>query len=350
MAGLRIVLYNRFVMPDITKPHALAAVGGLLLVLLVPATSGQEENFREREVLDPVTDTWVRETVPAEIALSGPLAEARGLLAEGKVRKARRQLNGWLDDYPDDDAYFEGVFLLGECYFRLGDFWRAAEQYEAVAENTAGTLFRRANERVVDVARAFLAGKKRILWRVFRIPAYDDGLELLDRVWEREPGSRLGEFALWTKAEYHRRRGDVDLAQDEYAFLVEEYPAGRYVQLAMLRSAETAEAAFPGVRHDERPLLNAAERYRQINDVFPPFAEREGVPQRIEGIRQQRAQKDLEVARWYERTRRPEAAIFYYRLVVNDWSQTVAAAEAEGHLQELGLTVAGPSDSEDEPQ
>ena len=131
----------------------------------------------------------------------------------------------------------------------------------------------------------------------------------------------------------------MDLAQDEYNNLVQQYPSGRYVQLAMLRSAEAAEAAFPGIRFDDKPLIEADERYRQVLATFPAFAERESIPERLDGIKQERAEKDLDIARWYERTRQPSAAEFYYRQILKDWSDTVAAADARTRLQALGVAV-----------
>ena len=310
----------------------------LALLLGAPAFAAdtQEEQYRERQVLDPKTDEWVDQDRPADTGPISELDEARSLLAAGKPGKARKLLKAWLKENPDDERYYEADFLLGETYFESRDFWRAAERYHTVAENSAGELFHRANERCTDVARAFLSGQKRILWVIFRLSAYDDGIELLDRVWEREPGTRLGEFALKLKSDYYFDKGEMDLAQDEYANLVLQFPAGRYVQPAMLRTAEAAEAAFPGIQFDDTPLLEADERYRQLQGAFPVYAERENVVERLDGIRQQRAAKDLDIARWYERTRRPDAAQFYYERIIADWPDTLAAAEAQGRLRELG--------------
>lgn len=321
----------------------------LLLCIAVAATLGttsglaaaadQDPEYREREVLDPNTGTWVPTPPTDERAAQGPLAAARMLLATGETDDARDLLEDWVEENPDDERYYEGLFLLGEAYFELRDFWKAAERYEVVAENAAGDLFMRANERAVDTARAFLSGERRILWKIFRIPAYDDGIELLDRVWERVPGTPLGELALKLKADYFFAQGEMGIAEDEYANLVQQYPSGRYVQLAMLRSAEAAEAAFPGIRFDPRPLLEAAERYRQVLAAFPAYAEHENVPERLNGIREQRAAKDLDVAQWYARTRQPDAAAFYYELILREWPDTLAAAEARTRLQALGREI-----------
>jgi outer membrane protein assembly factor BamD (BamD/ComL family) len=312
----------------------------VLLTTLVPPAVAQQEQYRERQELDPESGEWVEQPLEDRGEPADDLDQAREYLATGKYRKAYSLLKKWTDQNPDHDRYYEGMYLLGEALFERSHFYQAYENYEEVADTTGGELFYKALRREMDVARAFLSGEKRIVWKVLYLPAYDDGIEILDRVWERVPGSRLGELALKLKADYFFAVGDVDLAQDEYVNLAREYPNGRYVQLAMLRGAEAAAAAFPGIKFDDRALLDAQVRYEQLQATFPPYAERERVPDRLEGIRQQRAEKDLDIARWYERTKQAGAAEYYYRLVLNDWPDTLAAGEARRSLQLMGVELA----------
>lgn len=306
--------------------------------MVVVALAAQDEQFREKQVLDPTSDEWVAAPLAPDQE-QGPVGQARACLARGQPAQAKALLKGWVKTNPQDDRYLEGQLLLGEACFQLGEFWQAYEHFEVVAESGAGELFYRALRREMDVARAFFSGKKRNLWGFIPLPAYDDGVEILDKVFERAPGTRLGEDALKLKADFLYERGDMDLAQDEYVTLVREYPSGRYTQPAMLRSAEAADASFPGVKFDDRPLVEAEERYRQVKATFPAFAERERVDARLDGIRAKRAEKDLDIARWYERTNRPQAAEFYYRAVMKDWDGTVAATEARGRLRAMGRVV-----------
>ena len=317
-----------------------AARAVLALVALVAAhgrAPAQEMQYRERQVLDPERDAFVDQ--PAPTTQPDELGPFRALLAEGQAQKARKQLQKWLKANGGHERYYEAELLLGDAYFDLKDFWKAAERYESVAQNTTGDLFRRANERTLDVARAFISGQKRILWRIFRLPAYDDGADLCSRVWERMPGSRLGELALKIRADYHFDKGDKDIAQDDYAQLVQQYPNGRYLQYALRRGAESAEGQFPGAKFDDRPLVEAEERYRQFQAQFPGAAERADVAARLAGIHEQRADQDLEVARWYQKTRQLGAAQYYYKLVLKDWPETLAAAEARTALRGLGVEV-----------
>ncbi len=311
----------------------------LLLMALAPPTQAQEQQYRERQVLDPESDEWTEQAVEQTGEPADALDEARQLLATGKCGKAHKLLKKWTRENIDHDRYYEGMYLLGEAEFEREHFYQAYEAYEVVADATAGELFYLTLRREMDVARAFLSGEKRIVWKFMRLPAYDEGIEILDRVWERIPGTRLGEAALKLKADYFFAVGDVDLAQDEYVNLAREYPNGRYVQLAMLRGAESAAAAFPGIKFDDRALLNAQVRYRQVLSAFPAYAQRERVADRLEGIRQQRAEKDLDIAHWYKRTKQTGAAQYYYRLVLKDWPDTLAGGEAQRALRALGIEV-----------
>lgn len=327
----------------------IALVTRLVVVLL--ATMAQQERLRFEETLDPGTDQWV--AVEPEVDDGTPIAEARKLLVEERYSAAHEILDDWLEENGGHERAIEAHYLLGEAYFGRADFRRAHEQFEIVVDASAGDLFYKALRREMDVARAFLSGEPQIVFKILRLPAYEEGVEILDRVWERLPGTRLGEQALKLKADYYFGVGEMDLAQDSYAFLAQQYPNGRYHQLALLRAAEAASAAFPGVQFDATPLANAQERYAQLRDAYPAYAERESVDARLDAIREQRAAKAMDVARWYAKTGRDDAAAFYYRHVLETWPDTLSAPQARARLRDMGLLEEpepdGPVDETEPP-
>ena len=129
----------------------------------------------------------------------------------------------------------------------------------------------------------------------------------------------------------------MENAKQEYAYLASEYPNGRYARFAMLRGAESAEALFPGIKFDDQPLIEADVLYRRVQDAYPTYARRESVSERLVSIRETRAAKEVDIARWYARAGVPDSAAFYYRLVVRDWPGTLAALDAERELIDLGF-------------
>ncbi|MCH7870586.1 MAG: outer membrane protein assembly factor BamD [Planctomycetes bacterium] len=326
----------------------MKAVRGLaaltIAAVAIALVQAQDEQYRERQVLDPDSNEWIAQAGPVEDTPEGGIDLARSYLAQNKPRSARRILKKWLKKNPDHERLVEGHLLLGEAEFLRGDYFKAYERYEYVVENSGGELFHRALRREMDVARAFLSGQKRIVWKFLRMPAYDDGIEALSRVWERIPGTRMGEQALRLIADYYFAVGDFDLAQDEYARLVREYPSGRFTSQAMLRSAEAAEAAFPGIKFDDRALLEAEERYRQFRAAYPGRARDEDVESRLLNISLRRAAKDLDIAQWYETARRPGAAAYYYQMILRDWPDSLEATTARQRLEALGVDITGDAE------
>lgn len=297
-----------------------------------------QERFRERQVLDPQSQEWVEKSGSSSQP-SGPVDEARSLLARNQGKAALRLLKKWTKNNRSDERYYEAVYLLGEAYFETEDFYAAYEQYEQVVDNTSGDLFQKALRREMDVARAFFAGKKRRVFKILWLRAYEDGATILGRIWERVPGTRLGEEALKLKADYRYEVGEFTVAQQEYALMAKEYPYGRYTRYAMLRSAESASQGYAGIDFEDRGLIDAQERYRQLKQAFPEFADREKVDDRLERIRLDLAARDLHTAQWYERSRHPGAAAWYYRQVISQWPDTLSAAEARARLRALGYDV-----------
>ena len=74
--------------------------------------AGEDQHYREREVLDPEIGEWVTEEL-AEDGASDELASARALLAEGQPKKARKILQQWIKENEGHERYYEAVFLPG---------------------------------------------------------------------------------------------------------------------------------------------------------------------------------------------------------------------------------------------
>ena len=177
IVGLGAAVYNPPMISLGLDARVLVSLG---LALLLPELllRAQEQKYRERQVLDPNTETWADRAPPEPAQPSDDLiGQARSFLATGKPGRARPLLQRWLKQPPDEERTYEARFLLGETYFESRDFWKALKEYQTVAENTSGELFDLANQRSVDVARAFLSGQKRIVWGFLRLPAYAEGVE-----------------------------------------------------------------------------------------------------------------------------------------------------------------------------
>jgi hypothetical protein len=109
------------------------------------------------------------------------------------------------------------------------------------------------------------------------------------------------------------------------------------VRYAQRRSADAALASWGGIEFDDAGLIEAEERFSRYLAQYPGLAEQEGIGQILQQIRGQRAAKEYSIGWYYEKTKHPKAAIFYYRSTSENWPDTVAAAQARERLGRLGF-------------
>jgi outer membrane assembly lipoprotein YfiO len=320
------------------------------------AEKEDKETYPERLTYDPKTGEWLELPPPEPGTEDGDLELARATLARAEKRndflRARKLLKGWITTYYDSKRYPEALFYYADAEFQLGNLMKAYETYERLLDEQKGSdLGQRALRNEIVIAEVFLSGRWRKIWGgVIRMPAYEEALDILERVaTNRAPGTAFAEQAIKIKADYHYNKGEFTDAEQEYARLARDFPRSRYTRLALLRSAQAAYASFPGVKFDDSALVEAEERFEQFRKSHPQAAEEENVPLLLEQIRNSRAQKEFTVGRYYEKTKHPRAAAFYYRSVVKYWPDTTWAVLAQGRLDRIGSQPERPSDVEETP-
>ncbi len=292
----------------------------------------------EQMEFDPATGEW--KEIPPLVAGTpeGDLALARRLLANGEISKTKRATKKWLKTHGADHPLARQAELLrADAETADRHFYKAHGILgEMIGEFGLDDVTQRAVELDFIIAEVFLGGTKRRWWGMRIASAEDIAIEILDRIAADYPDTGIGENALKTKADYFFNRGDFDLAEDEYARLIESYPRSRYVRPATLRRAQASLARFPGTKFDDAPLIEAEERFMQFREIYPAGAEQHNVDLVLEDISNTRAQKELEIGQYYIRVGKPQAGMFYYHSVIDHWPGTSAATRAQSALADMG--------------
>lgn len=286
---------------------------------------------------------WVTTPAPSKGTAGGELAMIRKYVEQGKGAKAVKAAKKFLLDRPDARECEEVLLLAGQAEFDRKRYYQAFEWFEKQLRNyPGGRFFDRALDREFRIAEKFLAGEKQIVWKVFRLSAREEGLEILSRIVEHAPGTRMAQKALMLTGNYHFRRAKYNEAIEAYDRFLELFGKTPAAAHAMLQAARATLASFSGVDHDETPLIEAEHRFRLYVERFPLRAEKTGAAADLERIAYLRAQKLFSTARFYQRIGRKKSAVFYYRRVIEQYPAGVWAAKAEKAIGKLGVTpVAG---------
>ena len=146
----------------------------------------------------------------------------------------------------------------------------------------------------------------------------------------------MAQRSLLCVADFHYGKGQWAEALDAYDAFLELFaksPKGPY---AMVQSARAAWACYRGLQFDDTALLEAEQRFRTLLESYPAAAAKSGARQMLRQISAARAHKLQTTARFYERTGKPSAAVFYYRQIIEQYPDTQWARNAKVALGGIG--------------
>ncbi len=280
---------------------------------------------------------WVEASPAAPGSPEADLEAIRDRIGNGKNKKAVKAVDAFLVNHGDSPACEEAMSLAGEAQMNRGRYWDAYKWYERqISTYPNGAFFERALDREYKIADAFLKGRKRRTLKIFKVSAQDDGIEILMRISAHAPGTQLAQRSLLRVADYHFDKQQYAEAVKVYDEFVKQNPQSPRRSYAMLKSAKANLLSFRGVNWDITPLLEAAERFRVFAQAYPQAAKGENIPHILAEIRLTLAHKLFHSGKFYERVKRPRAAVFYYWKLLREYPETHWAESARGRMEMMG--------------
>jgi len=310
-------------------------VAAFVTAMVVLCAAGQEKGAREF-----VGGKWVRVAPPKPGTPAGDLAVIRRHVKQGQDKKAIKAVKKFLKAYPRHKSAEEAMMLAGRAEMNRRRYYQAFEWYEKqLVRFPAGTYSERALRREFDIAERFLGGEKRVVLKIFRISAEDEGLEILSRIAGHAPGSAIAEKAMLRIADHQFSKSRYIEAADAYDRFLQLFGKSAKAPYAALQAARSIYASHHGVQFDETPLIEAELRFRNFASQYPNEARKAKVSSILKQISDARAKKLYDTARFYERTDRSKAAVFYYRRLAKEYPKSIWARQGRENLVRLG---AGP--------
>ena len=282
---------------------------------------------------DPQTKTWKQKAKPKEGSPEALIVKINKSIEAEDYQYAIQLCQELQYNFPESPACEEAMFLQAQSYMNQGDYWEAYHYFEKqISTFPNGVFYDRAIDREYQIADAFLRGRKRRVFKFFKIDASEDGLEILEKIAALVPGTDLGQNAQLRIADYYFDEQDYIEAIAAYDFFVENNPTANKKSYAMLQAARASFLRYRGIQWEKSPLIDAAERYNVIAQAYPQLAKSENIAEILQQIRVELAHKLWHTARFYDRTNKPKAAIFYYAKLLEKYPRSKWAKQARNIL------------------
>ncbi len=173
-----------------------------------------------------------------------------------------------------------------------------------------------------------------------RLPVMDKfghAAKLFDRIRFDDPTGELSDDATMALAVAYFERGKYAKADELFSDIRENFPSSQHQFDAHLLGLKAKMLNYEGPDYDGGPLDEAEEIIRNLAVQFPEQAsqQHELLDKAYKDIRLQKAQREYDIAQYYDRRKEYRAARMHYENVHREYGDTNLAVEAESRLAQI---------------
>jgi tetratricopeptide (TPR) repeat protein len=296
---------------------------------------------------------WSTSQAPEPGSDEAVLALARQQIAQGRPGRAFGTIDEWLSprERTDHPLLAQAFLLRADARSADGDEYQALYDYEAVIKNFPGAPeYVTALERELDIGVKYVNGTRRKMLGMRIVEAEAVGEELLLRIHERLPGSRLAERAGIELADHYYRTRDLDSAAVAYELFQANNPRSAYAMRARQRQIFSNLGRFKGPRYDSTKLTDTRLLIERFQRDYPAQAEQLGLDETLSArVDESAAEQWLDAADWHVRRDDPAAARLVLARLVRAHPQSAAAQRALALMESRGWSMPGPASTTPTP-
>ncbi|MGI9455449.1 MAG: outer membrane protein assembly factor BamD [Aeoliella sp.] len=280
------------------------------------------------------------------------------LYGEQKYARAAKRFQEAAERWPSSTIEQQALYQLGECYFFDKKYVEARDTYVKLLE-------KHPNSGQVDnvVEKLWSIGK---YWEEYegynpdwpitpnlldrKRPTFDTlghAIKTYENIQLYDPTGPRADDAIMATAGIYFRTERFNDADEYYKLLRQQYPRSEFQFEAHLLGLQTKLRQYQGPEYDGASLEGAKKLATQLRTQFGNRLspdERERLSQTQAEVAREVAERDMQMARHYEKTEHYGSARFYYAEVAKKHPQSQLAAEARTRIAQIADEAATPEE------
>ena len=294
---------------------------------------------------------------PNEPIAVAAFEEGVELFDQGQFEAAAKKLGYAAFRWPDSALQEDALFLRGEAYFFANRYSKAQRAYEKLLKKYDSTRYMdRVSPRLFAIAQYWekldqinhygpITPNFTDKTRPF-VGTFGNAIKAYRTIALHDPNGLWAEHAVMAAGNANYIRGEYFDAADFYDDLIKNYPQSKHLLPACELNLSAKLLMYQGPEYDGKALEDAEDLTNRLLSQFgPQLADRrQALLETQSKITEAKAERDLEVAAFYEAKRCYGAARYYYMLVMQDYPQTQSAIEAKKNYARIEGFRAEPKD------
>jgi len=288
------------------------------------------------EVAWTPAEGWRTSRVEAHGEGAPAFRKAFDLLLDGRYHKAAEAFSECME-HAGEPLREQAAILRAESLLADNAYRSAFEAYEDFLEEYPNSRHGdRALEGELEVARALLAGA-RVKFLGLRLwTSYGLAEKVVDKIMSHRPLSDYARLAQILLARSYFERELYIESASAYRQYVELYPNGPEVREALLEMGRSILADANGPEYDPVPYYRTCAVTGDLLRQYPGAPEAQATLRLRRRARENLGEHHFNVAKWYLKMGKIEAAVLYFRKVVEEYHETHWADRAWAILETLG--------------
>lgn len=243
--------------------------------------------------------------------------------------------------HTDSSLAKEALFLRATAYLELGDYSQANKAFtKYLKQESDSKYFLEVLEKKFLIAEAYRGGKRKRLFGFNKTPPISSGtadaLAIYDEVIHSMPHQDIAAKSLYSKGLLLQKKKEFKESNDALKELITSFPNHHLSCEAFVKIQWNYAHLASSLTQDSDLLEIARLNLERFKKAFP--GEKKKIAQAKEAWNHMQsiyAKGLYDIARFYERTKKPKAAALYYQKILQAYGMTKWAGEANRRMLQL---------------
>ncbi len=267
------------------------------------------------------------------------LALAQEFYRDGKYRQAAGAYDEFLDNYPDNPMADQAQLGIAESYEARGKLGKAGEEYQKLIVNyQESRLYDQVVRKQYDIAANFHRQyvERKGLGRLTAGSKLRHAINVYEQVIENDPFGAGTAEAQYRLAECYFSADKLVEAKLEYEQVVSQFASSRWSRDARFYLALCEYRRMLPARYDQESAHNALSGFMAFLAGAPSDHElADEAREHIEDVKEQIAEHDYLIARFYRRRGWMRATLVCYKTLIEKYPNSSSAVTAKSDLEAL---------------
>jgi len=264
------------------------------------------------------------------------LDQSRKLEADGDWKSAMNSYTTLVKRWPLSFHAGEAQFKVGWTLEKMADWEKAFKAYQTCIDKYPNSnFFDMAIERQYNIGNLYLAGERRKVWKIPLMASMEKTIEMFDQVVKNAPYGKWAPEAQFKKGQAYERQRKWSEAVKAYQIILDRYPTNDLIDDAHYQIGFAWYQAARSAEYDQGAAEKSIDAYEEFLTRFPNSEKVSQAEANLRELKGRTTEGAFNIARFYDQQKRYDAAILYYKDVIQKEPNSPNAEFSRKRIEEL---------------